>query len=163
MKPEPTLEPGGPCVLPLDGFLPYRLMTAANAVSRLTARAYDDRFALTAPEWRLMCVLADSGPQNIAAASARLLMDRGHVGRAAQGLARRRLARAQDPAARGARLFELTPEGERLHGEIAPLALAYEAALTAGLAPAEVALLKRLLSRLQAAALTLAGDAGPTP
>ena len=56
----------------------------------------------------------------------------------------------------------LVLEGERLHGEIAPLALAYEAALIAGLAPAEVALLKRLLNRLQAAALTLAGEAGET-
>jgi DNA-binding MarR family transcriptional regulator len=161
MKPQPSPESNDSCVLPLDGFLPYRLMTAANAVSRLIARAYDDRFGLTVPEWRLMCVLAEGGPQSVAAASVRLLMDRSTVGRAAQGLARRRLARPQESAARTARPFELTPEGERLHGEIAPLALAYEAALTAGLAPAEVAQLKRLLSRLQGAALTLAGAADP--
>jgi DNA-binding MarR family transcriptional regulator len=133
-------------------------MTAANAVSRLIARAYDDRFGLTVPEWRLMCVLADGGPQSVTAASGRLLMDRPTVGRAARGLVRRRLARARDGAARVTRCYELTPEGERLHGEIAPLTLAYEAALTAGLAPAEVAQLKRLLNRLQAAALTLAGE-----
>ena len=42
---------------------------------------------------------------------------------------------------------------------IAPLALAYEAALIAGLAPDEVGLLKRLLTRLQSAAGQLAGDA----
>jgi DNA-binding MarR family transcriptional regulator len=52
-------------------------------------------------------------------------------------------------------------EGARLHAEIAPLALAYEAALISGLAPDEVALLKRLLARLQAAAGQLAGDSGP--
>lgn len=159
MKPQPSPESDASCGLPLEGFLPYRLMTAANAVGRLIARAYDDRFGLTVPEWRLMCVLADSGPQSVAAASARLLMDRPIVGRAARGLAQRRLARAQDDAVREARPFELTPEGERLHREIAPLALAYEAALTAGLAPAEVAQLKRLLNRLQGAALTLAGEA----
>lgn len=46
----------------------------------------------------------------------------------------------------------------REHGEIAPLALAYEAALLAGLAPAEVLTLKRLLSRLEAAAARLSGE-----
>ena len=55
-------------------------------------------------------------------------------------------------------VLSLTAEGQRLHAEIAPLALAYEAALISGLAPDEVALLKRLLARLQAAAGQLAGD-----
>ena len=55
----------------------------------------------------------------------------------------------------------LTDDGNALHAEIAPLALAYEAALICGLAPAEVAQLKRLLARLQHAAGTLAGGAAP--
>jgi DNA-binding MarR family transcriptional regulator len=58
-------------------------------------------------------------------------------------------------------VLALTSEGASLHAEIAPLALAYEAALIAGLAPDEVALLKRLLMRLQSAAGQLAGDAAP--
>lgn len=157
-SPEAESSPG----LPLESFLPYRLLAAANAVSRLIARAYDDRFGLTVPEWRLMCVLADGGPATLAEAAARLLMERPSVGRAAQGLLRRRLAKPTERRAEiGGRALELTFEGERLHGEIAPLALAYEAALIAGLAPPEVALLKRLLSRLQAAAITLAGEAEP--
>jgi DNA-binding MarR family transcriptional regulator len=52
----------------------------------------------------------------------------------------------------------LTSDGARLYEQIAPLALAYEAALISGLAPQEVALLKRLLSRLQGAASVLAGE-----
>jgi hypothetical protein len=56
-------------------------------------------------------------------------------------------------------VLTLTADGEGLYGEIAPLALAYEAALVAGLAPGEVTLMKRLLSRLQAAATGLAGEA----
>lgn len=159
MKPQPSLATEPSPNLPLDAFLPYRLVTAGNAVSRLIARAYEDRFGLTVPEWRVMCVLAESGPVSLNAVAARLLMDRSHAARAAQGLSRRRLAWVAET--RG-RLLALTDEGERLHGEIAPLALAYEAALIAGLAPAEVALLKRLLNRLQAAALTLAGQAGET-
>jgi len=53
----------------------------------------------------------------------------------------------------------LSAQGESLYAEIAPLALAYEAALIAGLAPSEVALLKRLLARLQVQAGQLGGEA----
>ena len=53
-------------------------------------------------------------------------------------------------------MLALTAEGRRLHAEIAPLALAYEAELIAGLERDEVALLQRLLSRLQASAERLA-------
>lgn len=44
--------------LKLDSYLPYRLSVASNAVSGLIARAYEDRFGLTVPQWRLICVLA---------------------------------------------------------------------------------------------------------
>ena len=145
--------------LRLDGYLPYRLSVASNAVSRLIARAYEDRFGLSIPQWRLVCVLAEGGPSPQGAVVARTGMDKVTVSRAAQGLARRRLVERSDHQADGrSHLLSLTEEGARLHAEIAPLALAYEAALIAGLAPGEVALLKRLLARLQAAAQALAGE-----
>jgi DNA-binding MarR family transcriptional regulator len=53
-------------------------------------------------------------------------------------------------------VLQLSPQGERLYEEIAPLALAYEQALIAGLSADEVEGLKRLLVRLQAAATRLA-------
>jgi DNA-binding MarR family transcriptional regulator len=80
------------------------------------------------------------------------------VSRAAQGLAQRRLVARSDHHADGrSHVLTLTTEGARLHAEISPLALAYEAALIAGLSPEEVALLKRLLVRLQGAADALTG------
>lgn len=150
--------------LKIEGHLPYRLSVASGAVSRLVARAYEDRFGLTIPQWRLVCVLAQHGGQGRGALAAGLAMDRAAVSRALQGLLKRRLVEQSgavcdaDPAGRE-KSIELTVEGRRLYAEIAPLALAYEAALTAGLAPAEVALLKRLLVRLQSAAQTLGGSA----
>jgi len=143
----------------LDSHLPYRLLTATNAVCRLIGRSYEDRFGLTSPQWRVMCVLAEEGRANLEVVAQRLIMDRPTMGRAAGGLVRRRLAERCEPEG-GARapLLGLTLEGRRLYGEIAPLALAYEAALTAGLAPAEVTEFKRLLARVQAAALGLAGE-----
>ena len=53
-------EPTGPG-LQLDAYLPYRLSVASNAVSSLIARAYHDRFGLTVPQWRLICVLKEDG------------------------------------------------------------------------------------------------------
>lgn len=143
----------------LDEYLPYRLSVASNAVSRLIARAYEDRFGLTIPQWRLICVLAEGGAAAQGGLVNRTGMDKVTVSRAARGLLNRRLVeRAEHQADGRSHLLVLTDEGLRLQAEIAPLALAYEAALIAGLGPSEVALLKRLLSRLQSAASTLAGD-----
>jgi DNA-binding MarR family transcriptional regulator len=145
--------------LRLDAYLPYRLSVASNAVSGLIARSYQDRFGLTVPQWRLICVLAEDGGLTQGQIVARTVMDKVTVSRAAQELLRRRLVGRSDHQADGrSHVLALTAEGARLHAEIAPLALAYEAALISGLAPDEVALLKRLLARLQAAAGQLAGD-----
>jgi len=148
--------------LRLDAYLPYRLSVASNAVSGLIARSYQDRFGLSVPQWRVICVLAEDGGLTQGQIVARTVMDKVMVSRAAQGLLKRRLvARSEHHADGRSHVLALTAEGAGLHGEIAPLALAYEAALIAGLAPDEVALLKRLLTRLQSAAGQLAGEASP--
>ena len=145
--------------LRLDAYLPYRLSVASNAVSGLIARSYQDRFGLSVPQWRLICVLAEDGGLTQGQLVARTVMDKVTVSRAAQGLLTRHLVGRSDHHADGrSHVLALTAEGQRLYADIAPLALAYEAALISGLAPEDVALLKRLLTRLQAAAGQLAGD-----
>ena len=158
----PSRDTTGAASLRLDAYLPYRLSVASNAVSGLIARAYEDRFGLTVPQWRLICVLAEDGGSTQGAIVARTGMDKVTVSRAAQGLSRRRLVDRSEHHADGrSHVLALTAEGARLHAEIAPLALAYEAALISGLAPEEVTLLKRLLTRLQSAAQALSGEAVP--
>jgi DNA-binding MarR family transcriptional regulator len=153
-------EPG----LRLDAYLPYRLSVASNAVSGLIARAYQDRFGLTIPQWRLICVLAEDGRMTQGQVVTRTFMDKVTVSRAAQGLAARHLVDRTDNHTDGrSHVLTLTPEGRRLFAEVAPLALAYEAALIAGLAPEEVMLLRRLLGRLQSAATALVGEGEPPP
>lgn len=155
-------DDGAGAELKLDAYLPYRLSVASNAVSGLIARAYQDRFGLTIPQWRLVTVLAEDGGLTQGQLVARTVMDKVTVSRAAQGLVKRRLVSRADHHADGrSHVLELTAEGRRLYAEIAPLALAYEAALIAGLSPDEVGLLKRLLVRLQTAAGQLAGDGAP--
>jgi DNA-binding MarR family transcriptional regulator len=145
--------------LRLDAYLPYRLSVASNAVSGLIARAYQDRFGLSIPQWRVICVLAEDDGLTQGQIVSRTVMDKVTVSRSAQALLKRRLVARSDHHADGrSHVLALTREGRSLHAEIAPLALAYEAALISGLAPEEVAMLKRLLNRLQSAAGHLAGD-----
>jgi DNA-binding MarR family transcriptional regulator len=148
---------GQDSALRLDAYLPYRLSVASNAVSSLIARAYEDRFGLTIPQWRLLCVLAEDGARTQGQLVARTVMDKVTVSRAAQGLVKRRLVgRSQNARDGRSHVLALTSEGRRLHAEIAPLALTYEATLISGLEADEVALMQRLLSRLQTAAEQLA-------
>jgi DNA-binding MarR family transcriptional regulator len=142
--------------LRLDAYMPYRLSVASNAVSRLIARAYEDRFALTIPQWRLICVLAEDGPSAQQAIVTRTAMDKVTVSRAAQGLVRRRLVSrtVHEIDGRSHRLI-LTPEGRGLHAVISPLALAYEANLLLGLDPQDAQQLSRILQQLESAAKSL--------
>jgi DNA-binding MarR family transcriptional regulator len=145
--------------LKLDDYLPYRLSVASNRVSRVIARAYEDRFGLSVPEWRLVAVLAEDGPLTQQAIVRRTAMDKVMVSRAAQGLAKRRLVdRSPNEADGRSHRLALTEAGVQLHREIAPLALAYEASLLAGLDAGAIGELKALLVRLERAAQAL--DAG---
>ncbi len=142
--------------LRLDGYLPYRLSVASNAVSRLIARAYEDRFGLTIPQWRLVAVLAEDGPLTQQAIGTRTVMDKVTVSRATQGLVKRRLVeRAPHDADGRSHHLALSKAGERLYSEISPVALEYEARLLQQFDPAAVVELKRLLKHLESAAEVL--------
>ena len=147
--------------LRLDGYLPYRLSVASNAVSRLIARAYEDRFGLTIPQWRLIAVLAEDGPLTQQAIGARTVMDKVTVSRATQGLVKRRLVqRAPHDADGRSHHLALSRAGERLYSEISPVALEYEARLLQQFDPAAVEELKRILRHLESAAEVLSGSEG---
>jgi DNA-binding MarR family transcriptional regulator len=136
--------------LRLHGYLPYRLSVAANAVSRLIARAYEDKFGLTIPQWRLIAVLADEGPLTPQALCAHTIMDKVTVTRAAQGLLRRRLVKRlpNETDGRSHRLM-LTTAGEQLYSEVVPLALRYEEQLLDGMDARSVAKLEEQLRQLE--------------
>ena len=107
-----------------------------------------------------MAVLAE-GEMTQQQVVARTAMDKVTVSRAARELVGRSLlARDANTADGRSHLLGLTAMGRSLYAEIAPLAKAYEAALLTGLAPSEVATLKRLLLRLEAASARLSGQGG---
>jgi DNA-binding MarR family transcriptional regulator len=140
--------------LQLAQYLPYRLSVAANAASRLIARAYEDQFGLTIPQWRLMAVLGDEGALTQQSLCGRTLMDKVTVMRAAQGLTRRRLVKRQPNAQDGrSHRLDLSPTGYALYCKVIPLAREYESQLLAGMKATDVALLHRLLRHVEDAAL----------
>jgi DNA-binding MarR family transcriptional regulator len=142
--------------LTLQHYLPYRLSVAANAVSRLIALAYEEKFGLTIPQWRLIAVLAEEGPLTQQELCGRTIMDKVTVTRAGQGLLRRRLIKRIPNSTDGrSHRLVLTKTGETLYEEVVPLALEYEVKLLAGMAPHDVGKLEQQLRQLEQTAAAL--------
>jgi len=150
------VKPTHPDTIDLDRFLPYRLSVLTNVVSSTIAEAYQRRFGLSIPEWRVLAVLARH-PGVSAAEVARLTrMDAVAVSRAvarliAAGRLRRTIARDD----RRRSVLAMTATGTAVYREVAPLALGYERELLATLGAAERAALDRVLDALTTRAQAL--------
>ncbi len=137
-------------LLRLPGFLPYRLATLSNRISRTIARLYSERFDLSIPEWRCMAILAETPDISAREVAERGALDKVAVSRAVARLrAKGRLVRHIAPDDRRRSVLALSPAGKAIYREIAPLALAYEEALLRRLSLDERATLDRLLARLE--------------
>lgn len=141
--------PGEVGAFRLEAFLPYRFAVLSATVSRALSTIYRDRFGLTIPEWR---VIANLGRHRSMAAN-RITelgaMDKAKVSRAVARLVDAELvARAPDPHDNRLVILSLTQEGERVHREIGPLALAWEEELASVLDAEERAVLDRALTKL---------------
>jgi DNA-binding MarR family transcriptional regulator len=150
------VKPTHPDTIDLDRFLPYRLSVLTNVVSSTIAEAYQRRFGLSIPEWRVLAVLARH-PGVSAAEVARLTrMDAVAVSRAvARLLAAGRLRRTMARDDRRRSVLAVTAKGTAVYREVAPLALGYERELLATLDAAERAALDRALDTLTTRAQAL--------
>jgi DNA-binding MarR family transcriptional regulator len=150
------VKPAHPDRIDLDRFLPYRLSVLTNVVSSTIAEAYQRRFGLSIPEWRVLAVLARH-PGVSAAEVARLTrMDAVAVSRAvARLLAAGRLRRTIARDDRRRSVLVVTATGTAVYREVAPLALGYERELLATLDAAERAALDRALDALMTRAQAL--------
>jgi len=150
------VKPAHPDTIDLDRFLPYRLSVLTNLVSSTIAEAYQSRFGLSIPEWRVLAVLARH-PGLSAAEVARLTrMDAVAVSRAvARLLAAGRLRRTIARDDRRRSVLAVTAAGTAVYREVAPLALGYERELLATLGAAERAALDRALDALTTRAQAL--------
>jgi len=139
--------------LRLENFLPYRLAVLSNTVSTTVARAYDKRFSVSIPEWRVIAVLGRFPGLSAVEVAGRTLMDKVAVSRAVTKLIKNgRVEREFADADKRRSILNLSEEGKKLHDEIATLALDFERDLLQGFSQEEVDSLNSTMERLLARA-----------
>jgi len=137
----------------LEKFLPYRLSILSNTVSSTIASAYNKRFGLSIPEWRVIAVLGRFPGLSAVEVAERTLMDKVAVSRAVTKLIKTgRVDRQFADADRRRSILHLSEQGREVHDEIAPLALKFEEDLLQGLSDEEIQTLNLIMERLLAKA-----------
>ena len=135
--------------LQLENFLPYRLSILSNTVSQAIAGDYQQRFALSVTEWRVMAVLARFDRLSAREVAERTAMDKVAVSRAvARLVAAGRVDRSVHADDKRRSVLRLSPAGWRIHDDVAPLARRRERELLARLDASERAWLTRILDKL---------------
>lgn len=135
--------------LSLEEYLPYRLAVTSAKVSGLIAKAYETRFGLTIPQWRLLAVLNEHAPLSQQDLVNRTLMDKVNVSRTVSSLITRGLVtkKSQDNDKRFQSL-NLTKEGQSVVDEIIPVAKELENSLLGTFSKEEILSLDGLLRAL---------------
>jgi DNA-binding MarR family transcriptional regulator len=142
--------------LVLEDFLPYRLSVLSNRVSRAIAARYAKVFDLSIPEWRVIAVLGQRPGRTAKEVAEATEMDKVAVSRAvARLVSTKRVATRADRDDARRQILSLTPHGEALHVQIAPIALASEQKLLAGFGTRERQQLDALIDRLLESAKAL--------
>ena len=137
----------------LEDFLPYQLSILSNTVSSTIATAYNKRFGLSIPEWRVIAVLGRFPGLSAVEVAERTLMDKVAVSRAVTKLINSgRVDRQIADADRRRSILRLSADGRQVHDEIAPLALKFEEDLLHGLSEDEIQTLSVIMERLLARA-----------
>ncbi len=139
--------------LRLEDFLPYRLAVLSSTVSTTVARAYDKRFGVSIPEWRVIAVLGRFPGLSAVEVAERTLMDKVAVSRAVTKLIKSgRIDREFDDTDKRRSILNLSEDGKKLHDEIAALALQFERDLLLGFSAEELENLNGIMERLLARA-----------
>ncbi len=146
-------------LIQLESFLPYRLSVLANVTSSAIAAAYEERFGLTIPEWRVIAVLMRHPGLSAREVAAKSRMDAVAVSRAVNRLLRAgRLRREVAADDRRRSILQVSAAGAAVYRGVAPLALEFERSLLDTLTSADRAALDRLLGALTQRAEILSVD-----
>jgi len=146
-------------LIKLESFLPYRLSVLANVTSSAIAAAYEQRFGLTIPEWRVIAVLMRHPGLSAREVAQKSRMDAVAVSRAVNRLLRAgRLRRAVAADDRRRSILQVSPAGAAVYRRVAPLALQFERSLLDTLSATDRDTLDRLLDELTSRAEALAHD-----
>ena len=133
----------------LEDFLPYRLAILSHTVSTSIARAYEQRFGVTIPEWRVIAILGRFPGLSAVEVADRTMMDKVAVSRAVTKLIKSgRIDREFADADRRRSILNLSEKGQQVHDEIAPLALKIETDLLHGLNDEQIETLNVAIDKL---------------
>lgn len=133
----------------LEDFLPYRLAVLSHTVSTTIARTYEKRFGLSIPEWRVIAILGRFPGLSAVEVAERTMMDKVAVSRAVTKLIKNgRLDRQFADADRRRSILNLSEDGQKLHDEVAPLALRFEHDLLHGISSEDLERFDRVIERL---------------
>jgi DNA-binding MarR family transcriptional regulator len=145
----------------LERFLPYRLSVLSNEVSAAIASAYQLRFDLSVPEWRVIAVLARHAGLSARDVAELTSMDAVAVSRAVRRLlSSDRIRRDVSRSDRRRSVLRLSRRGVAVYRAVAPLALGYEQQLLEGLSAEERQALDLALHKLTLRARSLRQSAG---
>ncbi len=145
-------EGGGPSAdaLRLEEFLPYRFSVLTNRISRHLAKAYEDQFGITIPEWRVIANLWRFAPMTASDVAERSSMDKVKVSRAISKLLKSGLIQREVDALDKRRgPLSLSAKGREVFEKVAPVALEWEAEVTASLTAEECKALTTILNKIQ--------------
>ena len=140
----------------LEEFLPYRLAVLSHTVSTTIAKVYEKRFGVSIPEWRVIAILGRFPGMSAVEVADRTMMDKVAVSRAVTKLIKNgRIDRQFADADRRRSILNLSEEGQRVHNEVAELALAFEEDLLHGIDADDYEQFNIVLERLLAKARLL--------
>ncbi|MGE0180805.1 MAG: MarR family winged helix-turn-helix transcriptional regulator [Parvularculaceae bacterium] len=134
----------------LENFLPYRLHQAAEQSSLSFRKAYQDKYGMTRPDWRVLFNIGQYGPITAVELSRKAFLHKTKISRAVVRLERRRwLRRIEDPEDRRSHALILTKEGMRVFADLRAMAKDYNDRLTNALGRNDAKLLLAQLRKLE--------------
>jgi DNA-binding MarR family transcriptional regulator len=135
--------------LNLEEFLPYRLSVLSHTISTTIAKAYEAKFGVSIPEWRVIAILGRFPGLSAVEVADRTMLDKVAVSRAVTKLIKNgRIDREFADADRRRSILQLSDDGQQVHDEIAPLALAFENELLQGIGAENFETFNVVLERL---------------
>ena len=140
-------------LLNLEDFLPYRLSVLSHTISTTIAKAYETKFGVSIPEWRVIAILGRFPGLSAVEVADRTMLDKVAVSRAVTKLIKNgRIDREFADADKRRSILNLSEDGKKLHDEIAQLALQFERDLLQGFSAEELENLNSIMERLMARA-----------
>lgn len=136
-------------LLTLENFFPYQLSVSSNKISGLFADIYQDKFALSITQWRIMAVLGEYPDSSADDVSHKTQIEKSILSRAISKLLQRKLIqRVFSETDKRRSMLSLTVTGIDVYNEIVPLSQQYEKQLLTCFNQQEKAQFYKLLEKL---------------